>query len=580
VQFRELKKNLKKNFSELKTCKIAILGDSATQFLNTAVKGYGYNEKINFDIFEADYDQIERQIYDTESELYEFNPEFIIIFASSEKLIEKFYSTNNSEKIHFADNQINKIKELWESINSKINCNIINFNYVEINDNIFGNYGNKTKDSFIYQLRKINFNLMDIAQQYKNVFINDVCSLQNVFGRKNTFDSKMYASSKMVFSIDFLPCVAKNIVDIIKASMGKIKKCLIMDLDNTLWGGVIGDDGINNIQIGELGAGRAYTEIQMWAKQLKERGIILAVSSKNTEEIAKEPFIKHPDMVLRLDDIAVFAANWETKVDNIKYIQSILNIGFDSIVFIDDNPFERNMVREMIDGITVPELPDDPSEYVLYLRKLNLFETISYSKEDSKRTKQYQNEAKRVELKKNFDSVDEYLKSLKMVSEYGSFKDYYIPRIAQLTQRSNQFNMRTVRYTEKDIERIKNSNDYITLYFTLKDKFGDNGLISVLILKKNDDKSLFIDTWIMSCRVLKRGMEYFVINKLVDLAKEQGYTKIIGEYIPTSKNGLVKDLYKECGFSKTVLHEKYNKNDTWILYVDKYITKKVYIDNK
>lgn len=578
MKFKELKRNLSKDFSAFKPCKIAILGDSATQFLNKAIKGYGYNEKFNFDIYEADYDQIERQIYDGESELYQFQPEFVIICASSEKLIEKFYRSHNEEKAVFADNYINKIQSLWHEINSRLNCTIINMNYVEINDNVFGNYGNKTRNSFTYQLRKLNLNLMDEAQEFKNVFISDICSLQSELGRTNTFDGKMYATSKMVLSIDFLPYVAKNVVDIIKASKGIIKKCLIMDLDNTLWGGVIGDDGINNIQIGDLGAGKAYTDLQMWAKQLKERGIILAVCSKNTEEIAKEPFIKHPDMVLKLQDIAVFAANWETKVDNIKYIQSILNIGLDSMVFIDDNPFERNMIKEMIPQITVPDLPEDPAEYVPYLRRLNLFETTSYSGEDSKRTKQYQTEAKRVEFKKSFESVNGYLESLNMISEVESFKEFYIPRIAQLTQRSNQFNFRTIRYTEEDIERMKSSDEYLTLYFTLEDKFGDNGLISVLILKKKDKETLFIDTWIMSCRVLKRGMEDFVINNLVELAKKQGYTKIIGEYIPTPKNKLVKDLYKECGFSKIETDD--DGNDSWILDVNSYTKREVYIKMK
>jgi len=572
MNFKELKKNLSKNYSRFKKIRIATLGDSATQLLVQAIKGYGYTEKINFEIYEADYQQIERQILDLNSELYNFNPEYIIIFESSEKLMNDFYKLNKLKKNNYSDIKIEKIENLWVNINKKVNCKIVNFNYVEIDDNVFGNFSNKVKVSFLYQIRKLNLNLMEAAREYKNIFINDVCALQNLYGRKNIFDKRLYISSKMVFSIDFLPLIAKNVVDIIKAASGKINKCLILDLDNTVWGGIIGDDGINNIQIGELGIGQIFFELQMWAKQLKERGIILAICSKNTENIAKEPFIKHPDMVLRLDDIAVFIANWKNKIENIKHIQSTLNIGFDSMVFIDDSAFERNMVREILPEITVPELPEDPIEYLSYLKSLNLFETCSYSDEDIKRTQKYQVELKREKIKFKFSSVDDYLKSLEMIAEFDKFDDYYIPRIAQLTQRSNQFNLRTKRYTEQDINGIRDSKEYITRYFKLKDKFGEHGLISVLILKKLENKSIFIDTLIMSCRVLKRGMEEFIFNKLVEISSKEGYVKIIGEYLPTPKNVLVEDLYKNYGFEKN--------GSKWVLDIKNYKIKKTFIREK
>ena len=572
LNFKELKNNLKKDYSGFKIIKIVILGDSATQLLVQAIKGYGYDEKINFEIYEADYQQIEQEIINLDSKLYEFNPEYIVIFESTEKLMDDFYKSNNIYKNNYADTQIERIKNLWNRVNSKLNYKIINFNYVEINDNIFGNYGNKVETAFIYQVRKLNLNLMEAAREYKNIFINDVCTLQNINGRKNSFDPRLYISSNIVFNIDFLPLIAKNIVDIIKAASGKINKCLILDLDNTVWGGIIGDDGINNIQIGELGIGKAFSELQMWAKQLKERGILLAICSKNTEKIAKEPFTNHPDMILHLDDISIFVVNWENKVDNIKYIQSVLNIGFDSMVFIDDSSFERNMIRKMIPEITVPELPEDPVDYVPYLRSLNLFETVSYSDEDSDRTKKYQYEVKRAKFKTNFSSIDDYLKNLNMIAEVAEFDDYHIPRIAQLTQRSNQFNLRTKRYTEQCIKKIRESNQYITRYFKLEDKFGEYGLIGIIILKKIDSDSVFIDTLIVSCRVLKRGMEEFIFNKIVKLAASEGYNKIIGEYLPTPKNALVKDIFQEFGFTK--------EEDQWELDIKDYRERKVFIKEK
>jgi FkbH-like protein len=241
-----------------------------------------------------------------------------------------------------------------------------------------------------------------LSQNTNNLFINDIVSLQIQFGSSFIIDNKFYINSDITFSLDFLPHVAKSTLDIIKSIEGKINKCLILDLDNTIWGGIIGDDGVEGIQIGHLGIGKAFTELQQWFKQLKERGIILAICSKNTEAIAKEPFINHPEMILKLEDIAVFIANWETKVDNIKYIQSILNIGFDSIVFIDDNPFERNFVKENIPEINVPDLPEDPVDYLSFLRSLNLFETSGFTSEDTERTHLYQEEAKRQVFKKSF----------------------------------------------------------------------------------------------------------------------------------------------------------------------------------
>ena len=572
IKFKELKSNLVRDYSRFKIMKIAILGDSATQLLVQAIKGYGYNEKINFEIYEADYQQIEKQIIDFNSDLYKFNSEYVIIFESTEKLINDFYKLDKVNQKNYADTQIERIKNLWNRVNTKLNCKIVNFNYVEINDNVFGNYGNKVKIAFIYQIRKLNLNLMEAAREYKNIFINDVCTLQNINGRNNSFDPRLYISSNIVFNLDFLPLVAKNITDIIKVASGKINKCLILDLDNTIWGGIIGDDGVNNIQIGELGIGKAFSELQVWVKQLKERGIILAICSKNSEKIAKEPFIKHPDMILHLDDISIFVVNWGNKVDNIKYIQSVLNIGFDSMVFIDDSSFERNMIRKMIPEIIVPELPEDPVGYVPYLRSLNLFETVSYSDEDSDRTKKYQYEAKRTKFKTNFSSIDDYLKNLNMIAEVAEFDDYHIPRIAQLTQRSNQFNLRTKRYTEQDINRIRESNQYITRYFKLEDKFGEYGLIGIVILKKTNSDSVFVDTLIVSCRVLKRGMEEFIFNKIVNLAASEGCNKINGEFLPTPKNVLVKDIFQEFGFTK--------EEDKWILDIKDYKVRKTFIKEK
>jgi FkbH-like protein len=561
TDFSQIRKNLKKDFSGLKPIKVAVLGDTSTQFLTQALRGTGFDFGFDLQISEGDFNQIKQQVFDKTSDLYSHNPEIIIVFQSAHKFLEKYNKSDASLINSLAKNESDDIVALINTIQKQSSAKVIFYNYTEINDSVYGNFSNSTENSFLFQLRKLNYLLMEYAIENNNFHIVDLSTIQNQIGKSNFFKPSIYVNSEMVLSIDALPMIAKNTLDTIAAINGTFKKCLILDLDNTTWGGIIGDDGIENIQIGNLGIGKAFTEFQHWIKKLKNRGIIIAVCSKNTESIAKEPFEKHPDMVLKLDDISVFIANWDSKVSNIQKIQSILNIGFDSMVFLDDNPFERNIVRENIPQITIPELPEDPAEYLEYLYALNLFETVSVTEEDKERTKLYQQNAQRNLTQLEFTNENDFLKSLNMKSNVDSFNKFNIPRVAQLSQRSNQFNLRTVRYSEIDIQNISQSPDYFTFAFTLEDKFGDNGLISVVILNQRE-KALFIDTWFMSCRVLKRGMEQFILNSIVDFAKENEFKSIIGEYIMTAKNEIVKDHYENLGF--------YFEDGVWKLETENY----------
>jgi len=570
--FSDLKKNLKLDPSNLKPLRLALLGDSSTQFLNIALRGEAVDTGFHLQLWEADFDQIELQTFDPNSELYRHQPEIVVLFFATHKLLNNYSKKSQEQKAHFAESHLTKLKEVVRAIQENVNAKIICYNQPEIDDTVFGNYSNSVPSSFLYQLRKINLELMNFTESIRNFYVCDLSSVQNRVGRNTLFQPSIYINTEMVLSIDALPEIAARTISLVAALNGKLKKCLILDLDNTMWGGIIGDDGIENIQVGSLGIGKAFTELQHWAKKLKNRGVILCVCSKNTEHIAKEPFEKHPDMVLRLDDFAVFVANWENKADNIRHIQQVLNIGFDSMVFLDDNPFERNLVRENIPGITVPELPEDPAEYLEHLYSLNLFETVSFSGNDSERTKQYQIEAQRVAVQKSFVNEDEFLQSLNMISVVEGFNKFNTPRVSQLSQRSNQFNLRTVRYTEGDIEEIGKSDSYKTFSFTLEDKFGDNGLISAIILKKENDSTLFIDTWFMSCRVLKRGMEDFILNTIMDYATEHRYAQVKGEYIATSKNEMVQHLFKNLGFSEI---DRY-----WTIDTTGYTRRKTFIQAK
>lgn len=547
MTFQELKKNLKKDRTGLAQMKVAVLGDCATQLLVQALRGAAYERQLDLIVYEADIDQIDRQVLDARSPLYSFAPDIVVVFESGHRLLRKYNDTAVTERASFADRRMERIRGLVETLQRGDRVNVIWCNYAEEDDHVFGNFANKVASSFIYQQRRLNCLLAEYAAANSRLFIGDVSTIQNRMGRVRLFSPSLYVSSEMVLSIEALPAVARSIVSILCAIHGRIRKCLVLDLDNTVWGGVIGDDGYDKIQLGGLGIGKAFTEFQHWVKKLQQRGIIVCVCSKNTEAVAREPFERHPDMVLRLKDIAVFVANWDDKTDNLRHIRQVLNIGFDSMVFLDDSPLERQLVRNSLPDIAVPELPKDPAEYLEYLYTLNLFETASCSSEDAVRTELYRRESQRAAAQESLGNTEDFLRELAMVSEARPFDSYSIPRVAQLSQRTNQFNLRTIRYTEDEIRRIARSEHHATLAFSLEDKYGDYGLICAVILE-NRSSELFIDSWFMSCRVFNRGVETFVMNRIVDTAARIGCRTICGEYRPTTKNVIVKDLFASYGF--------------------------------
>ena len=525
---------------------IALLSDQPCQFLSKTISGYGIRKSFDLSIWEAPIDQIDNQILNPQSEFKNKDFDTTIVFESSHSLLKKYNLSPDKES--FSEEQFVRLKNLIEELLRSNQLKVILFNYYELNDQVCGNFSSKNNSSFIYQLRKLNFLISEFTSTTNRISILDILSIQHRIGSKNMFDYSIYVNYGMILNLDSLPIISKNITDIILSYNSIFKKCLILDLDNTLWGGIIGDDGIENIKLGNLGIGKSFVDFQHWIKKLKERGIIICVCSKNNEDVAKNAFSNHPDMVLSLEDISVFVANWDSKVDNIKSIQKTLNIDFESIVFIDDNSYERNLVKDNIPHITVPNLPEDPSNYLSFLYEENLFETVSLSNLDKDRTKLYQSEYRRVKSKSNFTDLSDYMINLNMKSKVELLNSFNIPRVSQLSQRSNQFNLRTIRYTDDDLIKIMNSDDSYGLIFDLKDKFGDHGIISFLILKKISMNEVFIENWAMSCRVLERGMENLIINYLQKFCKSQNFKVIISEYLETPKNSLVKNLYTKLGF--------------------------------
>lgn len=549
------------------SCEIYFISDFSNQFLVEQLIRTGKEKELELLIHSAPIDQIDHQISNQFSNYFSKDYDFVVLLESSHKLINEY----NSSKKHsqFADLAFKRIKTLLEKILYSKKDKIILGNYYELNDHVFGQFSSKYESSFIFQLRKLNFLISDFVKNIERISIFDISTVQNEIGYRNLFNEALYVNYEMLFNPELNSLLSKYILDVILVNKSKFNKCLVLDLDNTLWGGIIGDDGIENIQIGNLGAGKAFRDFQLWIKKLKNRGVILCVCSKNEEDVAKNVFENHPEMILKLEDFSIFIANWNSKVDNIRKIQEVLNIGFDSMVFLDDNPYERNSIKENLQEITVPDLPDDPANYLSFLYRENLFETKSINSFDAQRNKLYQTEYERVKEKQNYTDLSDYMISLKMVSNLSSLNKFNIPRVAQLSQRSNQFNLRTIRYSTENLEIIKKSKKYFSLIFDLHDKFGDHGIISYLIVKINSDNSIFIENWAMSCRVLERGMEEFIFNSIIDYCQKNKINKVFAEYIETKKNKIVKNLYTNLGFD--------NINSNFELDIKKAVKLKTYI---
>ena len=543
---RELLSSLKSSIP----LRIAILGGTTTAEIKSVLELFLIEKGIQPEFYESEYNKwYEEAVFDNK-ELDVFNPQIVIVHTSFVNLIELPSLNDNQEMVNkHIDRVYNRYVYCWRSLKEKYSCTIIQNNF-ELP--FYRSLGNLDFNS-IYGITKfiasLNERFVAYANANKNFYINDINYLAASLGLGKWHDRTFYHLYKFAMNYDCIPHYCYNLASIIGAILGKNKKCLVLDLDNTVWGGIIGDDGVENIKIGhETPIGEGYLEFQKYVLELKNRGIILAICSKNDESIARTGF-DHPDSILKFDDFTAFFANWEPKYLNIVNIAKQINIGLDSLVFIDDNPVERQIVRDNLPDVTVPEVVgEDPSSYIRALENGKYFETVVISKDDLKRNQTYMENKKRLDLEKQYSSYDEFLKGLDMQAEIKSFVPVYFDRITQLTNKTNQFNLTTKRYTFAEIESISNSSDYITLYGRLVDRFGDNGLVSVVIGHVNE-KSLYIDLWLMSCRVLKRNFELAMWQELNKAAKSQGIEYIYGYYYKTIKNNMVKNMYKELGFT-------------------------------
>lgn len=556
--------NRKNSFLEKK---IAILGGSTTNELKLVLELFLLKEGIKPIFYETEYNKYyEEALFG--NELEKFNPDIIYIYINEKNIRYPAIINSDKEINEIYEIETGKIEEIWKTLNKKFSCIIIQNNFELPQYRLIGNSSNYLKGGRVNYINRLNDFISRKVKEYNNLYINDLNYLSALVGLEEWNDEFLWFNYKYAISFKGISYVAHSVASIIKSIFGKNKKVIALDLDNTLWGGVIGDDGINGIQIGsETAVGESYLEFQRYLKNLKDLGIILSINSKNDFKNVKEALESHPSMLLKEDDFFSIRANWDLKSKNIIEIAKEINIGEDSIVFLDDNPTERELVETQVEGVSVPNIGNKSDKYIDFIDRNNYFEILSISKEDLERKSYYEDNKNRQKQEANFTNYEDFLSSLNMVTEIEEAKEIYLDRIYQLINKTNQFNLTTKRYTKVEVEEVFKNSNKILLYGRLKDKFGDNGLISVIIGEKENEK-LFIPLWIMSCRVLKREMEKAMLDKLVEIAKKMEIEILVGEYIPSPKNGMVKEHYKELGFKE--IFKKENETTTWELNIKNY----------
>ncbi len=571
------KSSIKKRLLENKNLiekRVAILGGSTTAEIKNTLELFLLDRGIRPIFYESDYSKYYEDALFGSPNLEQFKPDIIYIHTTVVNITNFPKMSDSEEKIRaLLNSEIDRYKSIWSAL-LKYDCAIIQNNFDYPIDRDLGNMDNYDIHGRIHYLNQLNLAFAENARDIKSLYINDINYLSSYIGLTRWFDRRLWYQAKYAVSLEAIPELSFNLAKIISAIFGKTKKCIVLDLDNTCWGGVIGDDGLDGIQIGkETAVAEAYSAFQEYIKRLKERGITLAVCSKNDFNNAKEGF-SHPDSILKYEDFTSFKANWEPKYQNIVEIADEINIGLDSIVFIDDNPAERDIVSSQIPSVEVPDIGSDVVNFIDYIDKNGYFEPVTLSMEDINRNRYYEDNKKRLIEQSFYDSYDDFLHSLNMVAEIKPFSSIYLDRITQLTNKTNQFNLTTQRYTDAEIKHFASDDNYITLYGRLIDKYGDNGLISVVI-GRIDGNVCHIELWLMSCRVLKRGMEFAMLDRLVQECKKRDIQEIIGYYLKTEKNSMVSNLYGEFGFE---LLEKSDNRTTWSLDISSYTNKNIFIE--
>lgn len=566
---KKLKRTLLEDGSSRIKKKIAVLGGSTTSDIISMLDIFLLEQGIEATFYESEYNQFWNDAVFSNAELDEFKPDLIYVHTTTRNLTQKVNPSMSKEQCAEALNvEFDHFKTVWDSLDKRFGVPIIQNNFELPNYRLMGNRDAFDSRGMVNFITKLNVMLYDYAENRENFYINDINYVSACYGLDKWCSLDYWYMYKYAMTLDAVPEFAFNLAKIVKSIFGKNKKAFVLDLDNTLWGGVVGDDGVDGIELGEeTPTGQAFREFQTYIKQFKNIGVMLNVCSKNDEENAIAG-LNHPDSMLKPEDFTVIKANWENKDINILNIANEMNIFPDAFVFLDDNPAERAIVSHQISGIAVPDM-DGVENYIKTVDRNGYFEVTNFSQDDLKRNEMYAQNAKRQQAMNSFENYEEYLLSLEMNAEICDFKPMYVARITQLTNKSNQFNLTTKRYTQTEMENALADPNKIRLYGRLEDKFGDNGVVSVVI-GNLENETVDIELWLMSCRVLKRDMEFAMLDRLCEEAVLRGAKRLRGYYFKTAKNKMVEKLYETFGFKLV----SQNGDDTvWELELEGYKNK-------
>lgn len=548
--------------------KIAILGGQTTQDIKLMLELFLLNQGIQPTFYESEYNRYYEDGMFPNPELERFCPDLIYICTCIHNIADFPNLSDTPEQIGEKRAAVlNKFTALWGHIRDTYHCPIVQNNFEYPPYRLLGNRDAYDPHGRVHFVTELNRGFHDYAQSHDNFYICDVNYLSASYGLEKWSDSFYWHMYKYAVAVPAIPYLSFQVANIIKSIYGKNKKVLNLDLDNTLWGGIVGDDGAENLEIGqETSLAQTYSEFQEYLKLHTQLGVLLTVNSKNEEDNALAGLAR-PDSVLHKEDFVAIKANWQPKSQNLVQTAQELNLLPESFVFVDDNPAERAIIRDQVPGAAIPEM-DSVEHYIRILDRSGFFEVTALSQDDLKRTEMYRENAKRSQLQASFANYEDYLKSLEMRGELRSFVPMYLSRIAQLTNKSNQFNLTTRRYSQAEIEQAAADPDRITLYGKLEDKFGDNGVVSVVIGRIDGPRrdELHLELWLMSCRVLKRDMEFAMMDELVRKARRQGIRRLVGYYYPTAKNAMVRDFYGTMGFTR--LSEDGEGNTVWEFLID------------
>ena len=539
--------------------RIAFVGSFTINGFEETIQVQCNDEKINCITYNSPYNQFNQEILDENSNLYKFKPDIIFLLIDSRSILENsFYFSNinsENEKKKYTDEKFNEINNLIKTFTKKSHSKIIIANFVIPTYTPLGIYESKIEYGIKEIILDLNKKLKELSRNIDLCYVYDFNSFVTKFGEKNILDYKKMNYGDIKINFDIIPHLIYDFLGYVKPILGSNKKCLVLDLDNTLWGNIIGEDGIEGIKIGPYPEGRSFVEFQKVIKALSENGIILAINSKNNQKDAMKAINEHPHMILREKDFSCIKINWNDKISNMREIAKDLNIGLDSIVFFDDDPINRELLRMGIPEVNTIELPKDPSSYAQILRNLNDFNILKITKDDVQRKIMYAQEQNRQKLESSTENLNEYLKKLDIKIKIKLDDEFSISRIFQLILKTNQFNLTTKRYQEEEIKEFVEDKTMIVGCSEVDDKFGENGITNVFIIKTKPNEWI-IDTFLLSCRIMGRGIEEGIIGKILEIAKNKGIKKITATFIPTEKNKPAENFLKNYGFKK--------ENENWV----------------